>query len=276
MSHVTVIIPAYNPGQYLEEAVNSVLSQTFEDWDLLVIDDGSTQRWDWSPHDPRIRLIHKDNGGPASARNVGLDQASGDLIAFLDSDDTWAPTKLARQVTAMDTDHHMGMSSTQFRHIDGDGTTGEIGYGRPQSRTDLLKTGDGICTSSVMIRRGPVRFDPVLAQAEDFDMWLRLSTDLPGGFVDSEETLYRTHGANMTGNYRQTWKGIQTVYAAHPGPNSAEGLKRYRIVFANQAWNAARTARRREAPRHILAAAMISPSTAARLAWSTVKGRWPR
>jgi hypothetical protein len=90
------------------------------------------------------------------------------------------------------------------------------------------------------------------------------------------ETLYRTHEANMTGNYRETWHGIQAVYAAHPGPNSAEGLKRYRIVFANQAWNAARTAGWRRAPRHVLAAARISPPTAARLAWGTVTSRWRR
>jgi glycosyltransferase involved in cell wall biosynthesis len=262
MHHVTVIIPAYNPGSYLAEAVQSVVSQTVSDWNLLVIDDGSTEPLPDLPFtDDRIEVVHRENGGPASARNLGLDQATGDLIAFLDADDVWVPTKLERQIAVMAADPTLRLSTTQFQLIDSDGVNGGLGYGRPMSRRDLLATGDGICTSTVMIRRGPERFRTEFKVGEDFDMWLRLAGECARGYLPTVEVLCRVHDASMTANYQLTWQSVQEVYRAHPDPAGAAGLALYRQVFAHQAWDAARVSGLRSAFGHFASAATISPRT---------------
>lgn len=264
-ARVSVVIPAYNPGPYLTEAVNSVVSQDFADWELLIVDDGSTQPLPDLPSDPRIRVFHQENGGVSSARNLGIDHACGEFVALLDHDDLWMPTKIERQVAAMDTDPRLHLCATQFQVIDSGGSVIRPGYGRPMSRLDLLATGDGICASSVMFRVGPERFREDLDICEDFDMWLRLSGDRPEGYVPSVEVSYRLHGANTTGDYLGTWHSVRKVYDLHPHPAGASGLASYRKVFACQAWDAARSGCRLDVPRHVLRGWLISPTTMTRL-----------
>lgn len=102
MPHVSIITPAYNEEALIGQAMASVLAQTYQDWEWLVIDDGSTDRTPAiveAANDPRIRLIHSgQQAGASAARNLGIGQAGGEYIAFLDADDTWLPEKLARQV----------------------------------------------------------------------------------------------------------------------------------------------------------------------------------
>jgi len=104
---VSVIVPAYNAAACIDEALSSVLGQTFDSFEVLVVDDGSTDETAervkaWSERDSRVRLIRQSNGGVASARNLGIAQSCGEFIAPLDADDTWMPQKLERQVAAMD------------------------------------------------------------------------------------------------------------------------------------------------------------------------------
>ena len=92
MKKVSVIVPVYNVENYLEECVNSILNQTYENLEIILVDDGSTDNCpqicdDWAKKDKRIKVIHKANGGVSSARNVGLDNATGEYIGFVDSDD---------------------------------------------------------------------------------------------------------------------------------------------------------------------------------------------
>src|SRR3954469_10712247 len=105
MPKITVIIPLYNKAAYIKRALDSVLAQTFSGFELIVIDDGSTDgggaivaRCD----DPRVRLIRQENAGPAQARNHGIDEASGELVAFLDADDEWMPRYLEHSVAALE------------------------------------------------------------------------------------------------------------------------------------------------------------------------------
>ena len=97
---VSVIIPTYNRGGLLEEAVDSVLTQTFRDFELVVVDDGSTDdtRERLERFGQRVTCVSQPNRGVSAARNTGVARSSGDLIALLDSDDLWRPAKLARQV----------------------------------------------------------------------------------------------------------------------------------------------------------------------------------
>ena len=103
---VSVIIPAYNAAPYLAETLASVFAQSYPDYEIIVVDDGSTDDTlaVLEQFADRITLIRKPNGGPASARNAGLRQARGELLAFLDGDDLWLPDKLAAQVERDDSE----------------------------------------------------------------------------------------------------------------------------------------------------------------------------
>jgi glycosyltransferase involved in cell wall biosynthesis len=121
MPKVSVILPTYNYGCFLGEAIQSVLDQTFEDFELIVVDDGSTDNTREVVHsftDPRLRCIYKENGGESSAYNVGIHASRGEYIAFLDSDDTWLPQKLELQVKAMDSAPQAGIIYSDVYYFD--------------------------------------------------------------------------------------------------------------------------------------------------------------
>src|SRR5688572_3090637 len=108
MQHlVSVIMPAYNSGRFLAESVRSVQAQTFGGWELIIVDDGSTDDTaavarGFAESDARVRYVARANGGQAAARNTGLGEARGPLVAFLDSDDLWLPGKLEAQLGVLE------------------------------------------------------------------------------------------------------------------------------------------------------------------------------
>ena len=100
---ISIIVPVYNTELYLEETIQSVLRQTYQNWELLMVDDGSTDDSAsickaFTKQDPRIHYLYKTNGGQASARNLGIKKSKGDWLAFLDSDDLWTEEKLSSQI----------------------------------------------------------------------------------------------------------------------------------------------------------------------------------
>jgi glycosyltransferase involved in cell wall biosynthesis len=102
MPIVSIIIPVYNPGPFLREALNSVLAQTYTDWELIVVDDNSSEDVSWVNRDfPQAKYIRQAHGGASVARNNGILNSSGTFISFMDQDDLWRPEKLARQVAAL-------------------------------------------------------------------------------------------------------------------------------------------------------------------------------
>jgi glycosyltransferase involved in cell wall biosynthesis len=114
---VTVIIPTYNYGRYLPDAIASILAQTFRDFEIIVVDDGST---DDTPAimaaqtDPRVRPVRKENGGTSSARNLGRTLARGEFLTFLDADDLWRPTFLERHIEVLDAEPEVAYSFANF------------------------------------------------------------------------------------------------------------------------------------------------------------------
>lgn len=104
MANVSVIIPTYNRAEYVTQAIDSVLAQTYPDYEIIVVDDGSTDNTKevLLPYMDRIRYIYQENGGIGAARNTGIKMAKGNWIAFLDSDDEWLPGKLAAQIRAVE------------------------------------------------------------------------------------------------------------------------------------------------------------------------------
>ena len=122
---VSVIIPAYNQATFIPKAVASLQAQTLESWECLVVDDGSTDNTaeivaNLALHEPRVRLLQKQNGGSASARDMGLQFVAGEFIQFLDADDTIAPNKLEQQVQLMEREH-LDISYTAFCSENGQG-----------------------------------------------------------------------------------------------------------------------------------------------------------
>ncbi len=236
--------------------MQSVIEQNFQDWELIVVDDGSPEDISYIDSlDPRVRLVHQKNGGQSIARNAGIANSTGEYVAFLDQDDLWKPTKLERQVEAMQGDEEAALCHTQFDFIDESGDYKGQGFGRHQTYHDLLE-GSGICgASTVMVRRAALQkmglFDFFSQPAEDYDVWLRLMYSEKMIFVPSCEASYRKHSFNQTIAYRRTYDCIFNIIGKHllMAKNKGDlesvvaarkGLKGIKGTFASQAYDQSR------------------------------------
>jgi glycosyltransferase involved in cell wall biosynthesis len=193
---VSVIIPAYNCAAYLPRAIESVLTQSFADFELLVMDDGSTDDTanvlDRYSADRRVRFVrHAENTGPSATRNRGIRLSSGDLVAFLDADDEWARGKLEAQVTAL-ASAEADVCGVGCRWLMPGETEVIVSKQPPYSgdglyRELLFKNTIPGSSSSIMVRRTCFDevglFDEELRAVEDRDMWLRLAARFRFAFV---------------------------------------------------------------------------------------------
>ena len=209
---VSVIMPAFNAEKTIGASVESVLGQTFENWELLVINDGSTDRTiDIMAqfNDKRIRLITQENQGVAAARNTGLRQASGEYVAFLDADDLWLPTKLEKQVALFNRSGiQLGLVYTKHRgfienlaqsfSMDVDAS---IGYDNLYHRLLIM---DYVPTLTVMIRASLIAeigyFREDLRGTEDWDYWIRIAKYYALERVNEELALYRISPNSLSRN----------------------------------------------------------------------------
>ena len=182
---VSVIMPTYNCAEYIAESIRSVQAQTYENWELLIVDDVSTDDTAQAVapflSDERIRFIClAENGGPAAARNEALRQARGAYIAFLDSDDLWMPDKLERQIAFMEENGYF-FSCTGYRKMDEAGKPLGIAV-LPHTSTGYWKTyflSNPIGNSTAMYDRrhfGDVQV-PMIRKRNDFALWLQLLRD---------------------------------------------------------------------------------------------------
>ncbi len=204
---VSVVVPNYNYGRFLPRALESVFAQTYSDVEVLVVDDGSTDDSleVMRRYDGRIRSISQPNGGVSRARNLGVRESRGELIAFLDSDDWWLEEKLAKEVALLESGG-FGMVYTGLRFVSEDGDVrGEITDGLSgwvlKELALLTKPGVPASGSSALIRRecfdevGP--FDPALSTSADWDLWRRIACRYAIGMVREPLTSYRLHPASM-------------------------------------------------------------------------------
>jgi teichuronic acid biosynthesis glycosyltransferase TuaG len=213
---VSVIIPAYNAEDYIAEAIQSVCDQTWQNWELIVVDDGSTDETaeiasDLCQCDSRIRLITRENGKLAKARNTGMSAASGEFVAFLDADDIWHPGKLERQIAAYD-ETGADVIFTDAAHFSDEAIQlpTELfglynGFFRGDEMFRLLFKRNAIPVSSVLLfRRGAgaqcyFDEDANIRGVEDFELWLRLACK-GANFLGLREKLvkYRSHSGQMS------------------------------------------------------------------------------
>jgi len=219
MTTVTAAIATYNRAGLLVEAVDSVLAQTYEDFELLVIDDGSTDstREALEPYAGRLRYVRQENRGRAAARNAAIALASGRFVALLDSDDLWLPDKLTRQVEAFERNPRAGLVHGQVELVDGSGnplpreTAEERLLFSRAHRHGASYAGyalDCRClTSTVMIRRDVLDriggYDPETELIEDLDLYLRVLLDSEVVFLDGPPLArYRVHRGQTPGDER--------------------------------------------------------------------------
>lgn len=218
---VSVIIPAYNAMAYLPETLESVLNQTFRDFEVLIINDGSTDSitsWASGIEDSRVRLISQENTGLSGARNKGIAESRGEYVALIDSDDLWQSTKLERQVQYLDNHSDIGLVYTWTMLIDSVGkSTGRVLGSELGGNVldDLLKRNiiDGV--SSVVLRRQCFdkvgMFDITLPSMEDWDMWVRIAGFYEFALIPLPLTLYRQHQSNMSKNWKVMEKAFHQV-----------------------------------------------------------------
>ena len=202
---VSFIIPTFNRRDYLPIALDSVLAQTYTDYEIVIIDDGSTDdtRDILFPYEQRIRYFYQQNSGIAAARNRGIEESRGMYLALLDSDDYWLPGKLACQVEGLEKNPQWGMVATRCSSISPDGRFRR--HNRPGKSgwilIDLFKS-NFIRTSSAMITRECLDqvglFDTSLPECEEYDLWLRIAHRYPIGFINQSLTVYtdNPHGVS--------------------------------------------------------------------------------
>lgn len=210
MTTVSVIIPTYNRGYIVERAIKSVLAQSFSDFELLLIDDGSTDNTKSvieKIKDERIKYIYKPNGGVSSARNMGISQAKGKYVAFLDSDDTWPGNFLQVMISKLseNSEYDVAYTSTIVSK------EGRIKNSRDSHRgvsgsisIELFKN-SFIWPMTVLIRKAALEnfcFDEQLHNSEDNDAFLRLSLKSKFLFVqESKVTRYSSKDAHSELSY---------------------------------------------------------------------------
>ncbi|MDX2471393.1 MAG: glycosyltransferase family A protein [SAR324 cluster bacterium] len=272
---VSIIMPAYNSEATIGDAVATVIAQNYKSWELVIINDGSTDSTEKvaaSFEDDRIRLITHINCGVAKSRNRGLEEASGELIAFLDADDLWLPDKLQMQVEQfakggerLGLAHHNYVEFGDFgerlpghlKHCKGLALAGEIWQ-------DLMVV-NFIGTLSVMVKKEALTqvggFDETLNGPEDWDLWIKVAKDWQIGYIPEPLALYRQHEGGISKDYRpyaaQILKVLERHLLAHGSKsNQARGLWLHNRHMAH---GFARSGQRRQAISHFKDACRAKP-----------------
>jgi len=251
-------MPAYNAAPLIAATIRSVIAQTEPSWELIIADDGST---DTTPDiaeasgDARVQVLRLPHSGlPAVARNRGIAQARGSLIAFLDADDLWEPDKLAHQVAYLERYSQVGMVFSRY-YVWFDHRR------RPRAVTpDLRRIANPgrlfyrlwqqnlIGTSTVLVRRSMLEtfgcFDeePRLRGVEDYELWLRLALHMDVGYVEQPLCWYRIHGVNLSSNETAIFEGrllaLTTLLRKYPWLQYDQQLVGSRMAARKLRWRA--------------------------------------
>ena len=221
MVKVSVVIPTYNSARFIGRAVESVLAQTFMDFELVVVDDGSTDETQGiiaGFDDPRLRYVYQENQERSAARNAGIRLSEGSYIAFLDADDLWLSRKLAEQVHLLDESPQLGLLYSGAYLME----CGRItGIWKPKHRGDVLRLliyWDNIITStsSVVVRRECLdqvgHFDENISSVEDWDMWLRIAVHYSFDYIPEPLIIYRMHENNTCRSFDKVERGTFALF----------------------------------------------------------------
>jgi glycosyltransferase involved in cell wall biosynthesis len=238
MPVISVVIPVYNGEQTIKETIESVLSQTFTDFELIISNDGSqddTLKVVSNIPDSRIKVFSYSNAGLSTSRNRGIFQATGEYIAFIDADDLWTPDKLAEQLKVLQNNPQAAVAYSWTDSIDESGQFFRVGGHRTVNGNvltrlilnDFIESGSNpLIRKQALIEVGG--FDESLTHSEDWDMWLRLAARYHFIAVPSVQILYRVRinswSYNVARMEADSLRVIQRAYAE--APESIQHLKR--------------------------------------------------
>ena len=238
MPLISVIIPVYNGDKTIKQTIKSVLMQSFTDFEIIIINDGSrdsTLNIVSSISDSRIKIFSYDNAGISTSRNRGFSHSSGEFVSFLDADDLWTPDKLEAQLKALYANPEAAVAYSWVNYIDEYGQFFRIGNHQTLNGNvyekllvhNLLENG-----SNPLIRRQALTevggFEPEFSSAADWDMWLRLAAGYPFVAVPSPQILYRMSGSSMSSNIlKMEAECLQLIENAfNHAPTSLQFLKK--------------------------------------------------
>lgn len=281
---VSVIIPAYNAAPFIHRAVDSVLGQTFADYELIVVDDGSSDDTlrVLARYGDRLRVLTQLNSGPAAARNHGLSAACGKYVAFLDADDHWLPEKLERQVQLMERRPDVGFCSTATKVVN---SAGETVRNWP-CRSDVTAFPDALFTQSSLISGSTSGvlacrkliealggFDEALRGFEDPDLWIRLSAVTTYACIAEPLTVVVRTPNSVSGNLARMRKATLASYRKNrhllpPGKRGGYWRAACASTLTDYAKSTYRAGHRGMALRWTLEAFVRSPLGRGRLALS--------
>jgi len=231
MAEISVLMPVYNGMPYLVDAVNSILSQTIQNFNFLIINDGSTdetKNYLNQLNDPRINVIHQSNRGQGAAKNAGLDLCQTEFVAMMDADDASFPTRLEKQWNFLSQHQEVGMVGTKIVYFT---TRGRKGFSPPlpcDHKTiyaDLLRGEHAICQASLMCRTtilkkvGGFRID---GSGEDLDMWLRMGEVSSLANLDKVLLGVRLHFSSVNVRHQVEIRA-RYAHSLHSAKRRAEG-----------------------------------------------------
>lgn len=250
MPRVSILLTCYNHLKYLPVAWQGVVDQTFTDWEVIAIDDGSTdgtREWlDQLTAKDNVRVILTEtNLGTYGALNRALAEAKGEFIAILNDDDVWAPTKLEKQVALMVARPEVGLVHTEGWFIDGEGRERKdspLGFAFPRFETGDLVAAliyeNKVIASAALARRVCFEklggFNDAYFGSGDWEMWMRIAEEWAVGCVPEPLTFYRVHGANASHKLERIWKDDQMLreWFATREPQWRDRKGEWRTAFA--------------------------------------------
>ena len=242
---VSVIIPAYNAGLYIEETVRSVLAQTHKNLELIIINDGSTDNQDviinkLLSEDKRIQYITQKNAGVSAARNHGYKLSKGEYLGFLDADDIWSSGNIEKKLEKFELDEELGLVHSDAMIINSASQeTGEIIRGKEGWLLEDLLGWEGTCIpapSSILVKRKVIEktgaFNTGLANAADQEFFFRVAKYFKVGRVPIPLWSYRIHSNNMHNNVAHMEKDALFTYKCAKDNNLFHSKKFERYCFA--------------------------------------------
>lgn len=210
---VSVIIPVYNGERYIVQAIESVLSQTYENFEVIIVNDGSMDN-SYEKIEPflkqrNIKYIEQKNKGVAAARNTAIKNSSGELIAFLDQDDLWLPEKLEIQVDYLRRHSEVGLVHSNISYINECPDIAETPQNWPTNIHGMcfkdLFVKNCIAVLTVVVNRTCLDFvgplNESIPRSDDYELWLRVSRRFPIGHVGTALAIYRIHESNTSRSY---------------------------------------------------------------------------
>jgi glycosyltransferase involved in cell wall biosynthesis len=243
MPTISVIIPAFNAQATIKETIASVQAQTFSDFEIIVIDDGSTDgtlELVSTIKDERLRIFSYENGGVAVARNRGISHATGEFIALLDADDLWTPDKLELQLAALQKYPEAGVaySWTYFKYEEDESSyADESSFFEGNVYADLLVRNFLHNGSNPLIRGKAIEsvgeFDPVCVPCEDWDFYLRLAVQWTFVLVPKSQILYRQSSGSASSKVEVMEKSLLIVIekAFQGAPLNLQFLKKQSLSW---------------------------------------------